>query len=539
MRTRLISGITICIVTLGALGDTTLDGEISNEWVQYWQDDLRYIEHELPAIHPNAFHTLSREEFHRRIDGLVKRVADLSHEAILLELTKIVSALGDGHTRVTLPLSENNGLFLGHTQTSAPKVPGLEFAVLPIRLVIASDGTFVYAAHSRYAKIVGAVVERIGNMTIDEAKAAIAPYVHHDNEYQLNYQLPDYLILPAVLADSGVTQSIGAISLVVRMASGKRVTIEIEPIPAAKASDFIDVYSGRSATRPLFAQHNERPFWYRVLDEQNALYWQYNEVVDADDQKLTEFTDALFSELEARAIDKLIIDLRRNRGGNNGRNKQILHHLIRSDMAKTTGRVFAITGGGTFSAAMMFSVDLEDNLPVVFVGTPTGSSPNHYGDSRKIQLPHSGITVRVSTLHWQYSDPRDEREAIHPQIAVDFTVDDYRNGHDPQLAAILTSKSSDDLLGEWGGSIAYRGNYALTLAIEQQADGPAASISIPDFGIDNAPLTDLIIDGNALTAKLEIDRESLPLDARIAGDMLYGGLYDEYRYLPVVLQRIP
>ena len=186
---------------------------------------------------------------------------------------------------------------------------------------------------------------------------------------------------------------------------------------------------------------------------------------------------------------------------------------------------------------MMFSVDLEDHLPVVFVGTPTGSSPNHYGDSRKIRLPRSGITVRVSTLDWQYSDPRDERDAIHPHIAASFTVDDYRSGRDPQLAAILASESPDEPLGEWEGSIAYRGKYALTLAIEQGAQGPAASISIPDFAIENAALADVVIDGNAVTATLEIDGGSIPFDARIDGDKLYGGLFDEYRYVPIVAER--
>jgi hypothetical protein len=313
--------------------------------------------------------------------------------------------------------------------------------------------------------------------------------------------------------------------------------VRIETLAAANASDFVDVYTDSKTGRPLFAQDNARPFWYRVLDEENAVYWQYNEVGDADDETLLDFADRLFAELEARAIEKLIIDLRRNRGGNNGRNKPILHHLIRSGMAQKTGRVFAITGGGTFSAAMMFSVDLEDQMPVVFVGTPTGSSPNHYGDSRKIRLPHSGITIRVSTLYWQYSDPRDGRDAIHPHIPANFTVDDYRSSHDPQLAAILASGSPDDPLGNWQGSIAYRGKYALTLAIGQEAQGLAASISIPDFGIEDAALTDIVIDGNEVTATLEIDGDSLPIDARIDGDILYGGLFDEYRYVPIVAKR--
>ena len=33
----------------------------------------------------------------------------------------------------------------------------------------------------------------------------------------------------------------------------------------------------------------------------------------------------------------------------------------------------------------------------VFVGEPTAGKPNSYGDSRRITLPNSGVTVRAST----------------------------------------------------------------------------------------------------------------------------------------------
>jgi hypothetical protein len=326
MRTRLIFGMANVAISLGAVNTRTLAGEISDEWLQHWQDDLRFIARELPATHPNPFRILSRGEFDQRIDDLIKRSGDLSHRAILLELTKIISALGDGHTRVTLPLAENSGLFLGHSETPASKVPDLVFEVLPIRLANASDGTIIYAAHRRHVGIVGAVVERIGNMTIDQASAAVATYVHRDNEHQLAYQLPDYLILPDVLAHAGVIDSTEQVPVVVRTENGERIAIEMEPLDAG-AEDFEDLYSARKSARPLYAEHNERPFWYQVLDTQNAVYWQYNEVDDAEDETLIHFTDRLFSEMETRETEKLIIDLRRNRGGNNGRNMPILRRL--------------------------------------------------------------------------------------------------------------------------------------------------------------------------------------------------------------------
>jgi hypothetical protein len=83
-------------------------------------------------------------------------------------------------------------------------------------------------------------------------------------------------------------------------------------------------------------------------------------------------------------------------------NRSLLHALIRAPELRDPGSLFVITGRGTFSAAMMFAIDLEKQSNAIFVGEPTGASLNHYGDSRKVQLPNSGLTIRVSTLYWQY-----------------------------------------------------------------------------------------------------------------------------------------
>ena len=50
---------------------------------------------------------------------------------------------------------------------------------------------------------------------------------------------------------------------------------------------------------------------------------------------------------------------------------------------------------------------LERWTPATFVGEPTGDPPNGYGDPKRTVLPNSGLTVQVSTLYWQVSNPKD------------------------------------------------------------------------------------------------------------------------------------
>lgn len=76
----------------------------------------------------------------------------------------------------------------------------------------------------------------------------------------------------------------------------------------------------------------------------------------------------------------------------------------------------------------------------MFVGEPSGGKANSYGDSRKIVLPNSGLTVRVSTLWWQ-EDPRDHREWKAPDVAAELTSVAYRNNLDPAVEVVLSYRT--------------------------------------------------------------------------------------------------
>lgn len=124
-------------------------------------------------------------------------------------------------------------------------------------------------------------------------------------------------------------------------------------------------------------------------------------------------------------------------GGDGDLNRAVVRALLRSRFDER-GRLFVITGRRTFSAAQMLIGDLEKWTSPVFVGEPSASRSNHYGDSRLLELPNHPITLRVSTLWWQW-DPRDTRPWIDVEFSAPLTVDAYRDGRDPALEAIAAS----------------------------------------------------------------------------------------------------
>jgi tetratricopeptide (TPR) repeat protein len=182
-------------------------------------------------------------------------------------------------------------------------------------------------------------------------------------------------------------------------------------------------------------EHPNTKYWLQHLPADRLVYVQYNQVANKEHESISQFADRLRALLDSAPNTRLVLDLRLNRGGNGSLNRPLLLSLIKSKTLEGRGKLFVLIGRSTFSAAQFLVNDLEQYTDAVFVGEPSGGKANSYGDSRKIILPNSKITVRVSTLWWQ-EDPRDVRQWKGPDVAAELTSRDYARNLDPALAAV-------------------------------------------------------------------------------------------------------
>ncbi len=402
-----------------------------------WKQDLHYLAQELPKRHPNLFFKMSREQFGNAVEKLEQSIPDLNDKEVIIELARIVSMVGDGHSRLTLPQDPKIAFSQAHSKTPFPKDSSLVLGNYPIRLHLFKDGLFVKETTPEYAKALGAKVIKIGNATTAQALEAARSIVHYDNEMGFKLTAPTRLVIPEVLHSINIIDNKDNAAFLLQDISGDQFTIELDPLPLFKEVKWLDAREMTTAIAPLWLRDPENYFWYEYLEESKTFYVQYNQVSDKKDESVSAFFDKVFSLVKSKPAERFILDLRGNFGGNNGLNLPLLHGLIKADKINQRGRLFTIIGRSTFSAAMMLSLDLEHHTNTLFVGEPTGSTPNHYGDSRKMKLPNSGVTVRISSLYWQYSDPRDNRNWIAPDIAADLTFKDYGINRDPALEAIF------------------------------------------------------------------------------------------------------
>jgi len=180
------------------------------------------------------------------------------------------------------------------------------------------------------------------------------------------------------------------------------------------------------------------PFAFADLgDSARTVFVRIRAIVDEPGgERFAQFVARLFAHVDSLGSRRLILDLRGNGGGNNYLNQPLVHAVIRRPELDRTGRLFVIVDRGTFSAAVSLAADLERETHALFVGEPTGAAPNSPGDPAHVTLPASGLVVRISTVLWQGSDPRDPRAFIAPNFPVMPTWADWLGHRDPALAAI-------------------------------------------------------------------------------------------------------
>ncbi|HVE60093.1 MAG TPA: S41 family peptidase, partial [Pyrinomonadaceae bacterium] len=409
-----------------------------------WREDLRFMAQEMPKRHKDMFHRITREQFEAAIKNLDARIPNLERNQIIVEMQRIAAMIGDGHTNLY--------------PTRDAKVG---FHILPVKLYLFSDGLFIRAAKKEQADLVGARIIKIGNLTAQQAVAKAGALVGSDNEWDAKYFAPQLLVMPEILHALGMSNDTGSASFTLEK-NGKQQTVLLKQIGLAEvmpgdtdmtwtAKDgWIDLRDAATDPLPLWLKNPANKFWFEMLSDKQTLYVQLNQVGGKDDESLEEFAKRLATFIESNPIEKLVLDLRLNRGGNGTLLRPLVTALIKSKINQPN-KFFTVIGRSTFSAAQFLVNDLEHYTDTIFVGEPSGSKGNIYGDSRKIILPNSGITVRVSIYYWQDWHPLDSREWTAPQLTAELSSEEYRTNVDPALkliAGYIPQKSVSELLAE-------------------------------------------------------------------------------------------
>jgi predicted GH43/DUF377 family glycosyl hydrolase len=384
--------------------------------VEAWREDLDYFRQRLEQIHPDPFYRVAEGEYDKALDQLGADLPTLTDERIIVALAQIVAFI-DGHSAIRVFEDPAN------------------FHLYPLHLYLFSDGLFVIDAQEPYEEAVGGKVVQIGNMPVDEALAAVSPYIPHDNLMTIQLNQPNWLVRPEALMALGVIDSVENPSFIIEMADGRQQTLNPPAITLEAYRTWNDGPLAGLPQRPatLYLSRTNEPYWFTYLEESGTLYIQYSQVrtgVQSLASDIREF-------LEQQEVERVVLDVRLNFGGNNTTYAPLLDLFSTHPQINRPGHFFTIIGRQTFSAAANFTTELENRTHTIFVGEPMGGSPNLYGDVVSASLPNSGLQINISARYWEKSTPEDRRVWIEPDLSAPLSSKEFFGDRDPALEAIL------------------------------------------------------------------------------------------------------
>lgn len=394
---------------------------------QQWQEDLNFLQQTIHDDYPFLFKKTTADKFDATIAELRRSIPQMETHEIVLAFAKVVASFEYGHTSVPW----------GHFE-------GIDFYWMPYHLKQFKDGLFIQATTENHPKALGAQVLEVEGIPAEKALATVKPVFPTENDEFFKAYGVNYLANAQVLHATRVTPTLKKnITLTLK----KEGEVFQHTFQSFDGQDIPNEYTyvqekegwldARDNSRdPLYLKNLDRIYYFEYLPEAKTVYVRHSQIQDDPQEDIPAFYERLFSFIEANEVEKLVLDVRLNGGGNNFKNKPIVTGVIKSRINQT-GSFFVITSGQTFSACQNLVNELHTYTNAIFVGQPTGENINFYGDNRTINLPNSQLPVRLSYAWWQDKPQWANDQWLAPHIAVEMTAGEYVTNQDPALETIL------------------------------------------------------------------------------------------------------
>ncbi|MFN8528560.1 MAG: S41 family peptidase [Anaerolineae bacterium] len=382
-----------------------------------WREDLQYLVDQVDQRHPDPYRYTSQAEFETIAAAVDQHIPEMTDPQIIVEFMRYTAALTDGHTS-----------FFPVFQTAYP------FYAYPLLFYLFSDGVYLVDAAPEQADAIGGRLLGIGTHDAEEVLSRIGALIQHDNESGRRVLIPVNMVTVEVLLGTGLIDDPAQPNFMLELPDHSTVTLNP---PAETVAQFLDRYPGHyhllaDHDLPSLAHLDERLWWMPVGEDDHTLYVQYNEV-----QTLGNALPDLQNAFESGDYSQMILDLRYNGGGDIGTAQRFIQWFRNQDRLQQHGSLIVLIGRNTFSAAVVFSLWLEQDLQPVFIGEPSGGRPLMFENARPITLPNSGLQVYISSRARRDVESSDTRPAIEPDVVVELSSADYFAHRDPALEAAL------------------------------------------------------------------------------------------------------
>ncbi len=390
---------------------------------EQWREDLDQLVRELPEKHLNAFSRRSRDDFEAQAAKLRADLDAMTDTDRALALSRLVASLGDGHTMIDIT----------PYQVASP--------LFPIGLMPASDGFLIAAAPSSSPEMLGCELVAINDVPMAEVLDRLATLYSWENRATKEARLRQWLAMGEAHRFLGITPSAEEATVSFRaLEPGAPIqTAVIAGVPRADMGVHVTPLSRPTpGVAELSRRRDNRAMWFDFVPGEPIMYLRYDRCADDRQMSIRQYTDSVLLRLDAGGVERLIIDLRANGGGNSALLNPFINALAKRPVFKERGSLIVLTGRDTYSSAQLNADALRRNAGAVVIGGPTGQKPNAYGEVRSFTLKNTGLPVYYSTKF--FKTDQDDPESMMPDVLIEPTMADLAAGRDVVLEAAVEFK---------------------------------------------------------------------------------------------------
>ncbi|WP_412465535.1 hypothetical protein [Pedobacter sp. KLB.chiD] len=370
-------------------------------------EDLEYIKKTLPIKHTNLFAKIDSLAFIKKIDMIEIRTGTLDYESFSAELFKLTVAIGDEHTFIERKFTK----------------------ILPIQFELFKEGIYVTRIDTTNKAMLYSKLSAINNIPVNHIITLFKEVILSENQSYFNDHLLRYLNNPAFLKGLGILNSDqeAEFTLIDKNNMIKRITLNAIP-----GNDITELQLDNDSTA-LRAREKKGNYWFNFNPDLHTIYVNYNECKEDPGNPFLQFNGELFKTINQYQPEKLVLDIRENRGGNSGILWPFITEIKKSYLNKK-GKFFVLIGKKTFSSAVMNAVELKKNTNATFIGEATSGNINHYGEVRGFKLPKSKIVMAYSTRYWE--NWKGKKGPLQPDVKIKYSIKNYIQGKDEALIAV-------------------------------------------------------------------------------------------------------
>ncbi len=405
-----------------------------------WQADLRFLQQTVHKDYPFLFKNINATQFDAAVDKLFADMPSLEAHERLAGIARIVASFKYGHTDI------------GWRESP------VRYHVAPVNFYWYSDGIYVEGCDKKYGSLPGARLVKVEGKPVKEVLEAVKPLVPAENDQYFKAYGLDFLVIPEALHSQRVSAQLKTGITYTFEKDGKifdQTVAALDAFRLPRTYGFVSRNSGwltvrDSSSTPNYLKSLDKIYYAEYLPASKTMYVRQSQVQDDPSESLPAFYKKVFAFVEENDVERLVLDVRLNGGGNNYKNKPVVTGIIESEKINKPGKLFVIIGRRTFSACQNLVNELSNYTNAVFVGEPTAENINFYGDNRKLELPNTKIPVFLSFAWWQDKPQWENGPWLAPHVAVDMSFDEYRYNKDPLLQACLDFSGKDLVLDPMG-----------------------------------------------------------------------------------------